>query len=114
MASTEQRFVFETECFDERASLIRKYLLTFYPKNNTIEMFDMKTKKIFLKRMECAGLTLDKLYIGSTVTIFSRQLKLVDYADVYTRNQFADNTETGFALIKPDVYVHTGKIIDEL
>ena len=38
MASTEQRFVFETECFDERASLIRKYLLTFYPKNNTIEM----------------------------------------------------------------------------
>jgi len=38
MTSTEERFVFETEWFDEQASLIRKYLLTFYPKNTSIEM----------------------------------------------------------------------------
>lgn len=31
-----------------------------------------------------------------------------------TRNHFADATETCFALIKPDVYVHTGKILDEI
>lgn len=34
----EERFVFETEWFDSQASLIRKYLLTYYPKDQTLEM----------------------------------------------------------------------------
>jgi nucleoside-diphosphate kinase len=62
--------------------------------------------------MACADISEDKLFIGSIVTIFSRQLKLVDYGDTFTRNHFAANKESTFGLIKPDVYVHTGKIID--
>lgn len=128
MSATEERYVFECEWFDELASLIRKYLFTYYPKNSTVEMvsklqvlvntdliilqFDLKTRKMFLKRMACADISEDKLFIGSIVTIFSRQLKLVDYGDTFTRNHFAQNKETTFGLIKPDVYVHTGKIID--
>lgn len=34
----EERYVFETEWYDSQASLIRKYLLTFYPKDETAEM----------------------------------------------------------------------------
>ena len=34
----EERYVFEAEWFDKAASLIRTYLLTFFPKDNTIEM----------------------------------------------------------------------------
>lgn len=34
----EERFVFETEWFDAQASLIRKYLFTYYPSDRTIEM----------------------------------------------------------------------------
>jgi len=34
----EERYVFETEWYDSQASLIRKYLLTFYPKDSTAEM----------------------------------------------------------------------------
>ena len=34
----EERFVFETEWFDSQASLIRKYLFTFFPGDSTIEM----------------------------------------------------------------------------
>ena len=36
--ANEERYVFETEWFDIQASLIRKYLFTFYPTDNTIEM----------------------------------------------------------------------------
>lgn len=43
-SATEDRFVFETEWYDERAELIRKYLLTFYPKNSTIEMVSNQKK----------------------------------------------------------------------
>ena len=34
----EERYVFETEWFDSQASLIRKYLFTFYPSDKTLEM----------------------------------------------------------------------------
>ena len=34
----EERYVFETEWFDQSASLVRKYLLTFYPSDKTLEM----------------------------------------------------------------------------
>jgi hypothetical protein len=34
----EERFVFEAEWFDAQASLIRKYLFTYYPTDRTIEM----------------------------------------------------------------------------
>jgi len=69
---------------------------------------------MFLKRQPVAGISQDNLYLGSIVTIFARQLKLVDYGDTFTRTRFAEAKETTFALIKPDVYVHTGKIIDAI
>ena len=37
-SSNEDRFVFEAEWFDQQAALVRKYLLTYYPKDNTIDM----------------------------------------------------------------------------
>ena len=44
MASTvEDRYVFETEWFDQQASLVRKYLLTYYPKDSTIDMVSINT-----------------------------------------------------------------------
>jgi nucleoside-diphosphate kinase len=69
---------------------------------------------MFLKRMAYAGIDQANLYIGAIVTIYSRQLKLVEYGDQFTRNMFANAKETTFALIKPDAYVHTGKIIDQI
>lgn len=45
--ANEERFVFEAEWFDTQASLIRKYLFTFYPADNTIEMVSYR---IYIKR----------------------------------------------------------------
>ena len=76
--------------------------------------FDLKTRKMFLKRMACADVTMDKLFLGSIVSVYSRQLKLVDYGDAFTRTCFAKNKESSFMLIKPDAYTKTGKIINHL
>jgi len=111
---SEERFVFEAEWFDAQADLIRKYLLTFYPKDSTIEMYDCKNKRMFLKRMAGTQLNERELFVGSTVTVYARQLKLVDYGDVFTRQHFSQGKQSTFALIKPDVYTHTGKIIDSI
>ncbi len=37
----EERYVFETDWFDIQASLIRKYLFTFFPGDSTIEMVSL-------------------------------------------------------------------------
>ena len=54
------------------------------------------------------------LYCGAVVTVNARQLKITDYGDTATRKAFARGKETQFALIKPDAYIHTGKIIDSI
>ena len=69
---------------------------------------------MFLKRIGVEGVTIDKLFIGSILTVHARQLKVVDYGDTSTRAAFAKGKETTFAMIKPDVYMHTGKIIDSI
>lgn len=40
----EERYVFEVEWFDQQAALVRKYLLTFYPKNGQIDMVSYSIK----------------------------------------------------------------------
>ena len=69
---------------------------------------------MFIKRMACPGITERELFIGSIINVHSRQLKLVEYGDLFTRNRFESTSEKTFALIKPDCYTKTGKIISDL
>lgn len=50
--------------------------------------FDIKNKRTFLKRCEYGSLQLKDIYIGATVNVYSRQLKVVDYADQFTRGKY--------------------------
>lgn len=110
----EERFAFKTEWFDKQASLIRSYLFTFYPKDCSAEMYDLKNKRMFMKRMSVGALSTKELYLGSIITVHSRQLKIVDYADIFTQNKFEAIASRTFAMVKPDCYTQTGKIIDAI
>jgi len=54
------------------------------------------------------------LHVGSLITVQARQLKILDYGDVATRKRFEVDRQRTFAMIKPDAYVHIGKIIDAI
>ena len=41
---TEERYVFHTDWFDKQAELIRSYLLTFYPGDNSIDMVSLRCR----------------------------------------------------------------------
>jgi len=47
------------------------------------------------------------------VTVYSRQFKIVDYADEFTKKAFnqTHHQEKTFCMIKPDAYTQSGKII---
>ena len=51
------------------------------------------------------------LYIGSAVTIFSRQYHIVDYADAGTRNKFEAENGKAFCVVKGGAIASTGKIL---
>jgi nucleoside-diphosphate kinase len=70
---------------------------------------------VFLKRCTFTGITsLDDFFIGAVITVYGRQLKITDYADVATRKRFEVDRQRTFAMIKPDAYRHVGKIIDAI
>jgi len=50
--------------------------------------FDIKNKRIFLKRCEYGALQLKDIFVGAVLNVYSRQLKVIDYADEFTRNKF--------------------------
>mgnify|MGYP001806826841 CR=1 FL=1 len=64
--------------------------------------------------MACPGVNLEDLFIGSVITVFARQLKLVEYGDLFTRQKFESKRQRTFAMIKPDSYTNTGKILDAI
>ena len=110
--TTSIRYCFITEMFDQMAGLVRQYQLYFYPSDNSIEMHDIKNKKIFLKRVINPDVTHKDLYLGSDINIYSRKLKIVEYGDPFTKKTFEENRSSTYGMIKPDAYMNIGKIID--
>jgi nucleoside-diphosphate kinase len=57
-------------------------------------MIDIKNRRHFLKRVRPpTDIKSELLYVGSTVTLYSRQLHILDYADEYTRSRVAGRSE---------------------
>lgn len=110
--SQSQRYSFVCDYLDYIASLVRKYQLFFYPEDNSIEMFDMKNKKVFLKRIQFPSIQLKDLFIGSEITVYSRKLKVLEYCDSFTKQVFEEINKSTYGMIKPDSYMNFGKIID--
>lgn len=98
----EERYSFTAEWYDSNATLVRRYLLNYYPSDNTCEMVDLKTRKLFLKRSPCERVTLKDLFIGATVNIHSRQLNIVQYGDEFTEKKLKSKKEKTLGIIKPD------------
>lgn len=108
----DDRYCFLVEWYEPNAALVRKYHFFFYPKDSTVEMYDIKNKRLFLRRCKCEGLRLGDMFIGSTKNILSRQLKFVDYGDEFTQRQLSSTKQRTLALIKPDAIGKMGHIID--
>uniref|UniRef100_A0A7M4E7Y0 NME/NM23 family member 7 n=1 Tax=Crocodylus porosus TaxID=8502 RepID=A0A7M4E7Y0_CROPO len=110
--SQDERFAFIAEWYDPNASLFRRFELLYYPKDGSVEMYDVKNHRTFLKRTKYDGLHLEDLFIGNKVTVFSRHLSLVDYGDQYTARKLGSRKERTLALIKPDAAPRIGELID--
>ena len=114
MANKEEKYGFIAEWYDPSASLIRRYQLLYYTADESIEMFDIKNRRLFLKRSQMDNLKLKDLFIGATINILSRHLNIVDYSDEVTRKSLGSINEQTLAAIKPDALNKMGAILDRV
>lgn len=114
MASFDERYAFIADWYDPNAALTRKYQFLYYPKDSTVEMYDIKNRRLFLKRSKCDGVRLNDLHIGAVLNIHSRQLTIKDYADQFTSSRLKSQNEKSLAMVKPDAIDAIGFIIDTI
>lgn len=72
-------------CDYETAETTRKLNLYFYPRDNSLELYDIGLKRLFLKRTVVTEVTLDDIYIGNKITIYGRTIVIRDYGNSETR-----------------------------
>lgn len=98
------------------ASISRNFRsLCFFEEDGSIEMFDVRKRKTFLKRcVPFESIHIDQLVAGSTVTIMSRPLHVVEYLDASTAARFTVQANSSCMLILPDAYTHIGHILQFL
>ena len=73
---------FETEWYDAIAGAPKKLYLKFFLDNNTIEI--LEDKGAFLKRISYPSIRVNDLYVGSSISVFNRVIKIKSYANVAT------------------------------
>lgn len=108
------RYVFIAEWYDVSASLIRRYQLLYYTLDQTVEMFDMKSRRLFLKRSQVDNVRMKDLFIGAAVNVYSRHLNIVDYGDESTRKTLGSENQKTLVVIKPDCMGKMGEVLDRL
>ena len=110
----DERYAFIAEWYDPNASLIRRYQLHYYTVDCTVEMYDFKNRRLFLKRSKCEHVKLKDLFIGAILNIHSRQLKIVDFGDEFTTKKLKTKKEKTLGIIKPDCLAKMGEIFDRI
>ncbi|KAL3700738.1 hypothetical protein R1sor_018760 [Riccia sorocarpa] len=108
------RFAFNVKWKDPMTGVVWKYQLFFFTHDNSIEMFDIKNHRLFLRRVAYPDINLEHLFIGSIVNVFTRQLLIEEYGDEFTRRNLQQLQERTLALIKPDGVPNLGKIIEAI
>ena len=77
----EDSFAFLAEWYDKLACIEKPFRIIFYPYDNSIEIIDLKSKKMHLKRIKHDSVRLEDFYIGNTLDIYGRRFKIIDFAD---------------------------------
>ncbi len=110
----DDSLLFVVEWYDPMPQLKRKYLLKYFYDQGMVEMVDVKTKKLFLKKSLCpAHITKDDFYIGGKVLLYSRELDIIDYGDLKTKDKLQFQVQQCLVLLTSQSYRNWGNIIHE-
>lgn len=102
------------EYFDYKSSYHKNFVINFYPSDNSLDIFDKDLNRMFLKRTRSDDIGMKDLFIGNTIRIYGRQIKVTDYADNHTKNIVSKMRECTITILKPGVIHKLGEIINKI
>lgn len=114
MNSEFPTYGFKLDFFDERAELVRPYVLQFYTQNDEIELFDVRNHRMFLKKTTNHPVKKKDLYIGNKLLINGRQYEIIDYSDEFTKRAFSVEMQHTYAMLKPGFHNFLGEAIERI
>jgi nucleoside-diphosphate kinase len=109
---TEEPLAFKVEWFDQSSGLHRLFTLSFYEGDNSIEMFDIKLKRLFLRRCNIASVSKKELFLGNTIAVYGRHLVIKEYGNDYTKGQVENSKQSTLVLIYPEAHDEVGHVLD--
>jgi len=92
------------EAYNELAAVNDPFELVYIVRRDgrdEIEISDVKRKRKFLSRVHYPALRLEEIHVGGKITIYSRQYRVVDFADEVTRSGLGRAKDKVFALLTP-------------
>lgn len=111
MECNERVLSFVAEWFDPHPQIVKQYLLKYHCNSNEVEMKDIQTKRIFLKKTKIPpSLKEADFFVGANILLLSRDLKLIEYADSATRKLLEDVDERTVCVLPPALYESLGDI----
>ena len=114
-ARDDETWLFVVEWFDPMPRLKRMYLLKYFVQQRQVEMVDVKSKKMFLKKSSCPPeITAEDFAVGKKLLLYSRELDIIDYGDLKTKQKLAHQHQQTVVLLGPDIYLQWGSILDSL
>ncbi|GFT17177.1 nucleoside diphosphate kinase 7 [Trichonephila clavipes] len=111
---SEEKYRFLVDWFDPCMKIKMQFVLSYYASDGSVDMYNIKSKKLFLRRMHCDNISIEDLFVGSIVNILSRQLCIVGFADQRTAARFSREVESTILIINESGFMHLGKIITVL
>lgn len=111
---SEEKYRFIAEWYDPTIQSKRKFFLTFFPSDGSVDMYDIASKRLFLRRMKCESVTIHDLFIGSVINVLSRQLFIVDFGDKTTAEKFVREVEPALFIVNESGFGNLGKILSVL
>ena len=77
MVSTQDdSMAFKMTWFDEMAATDRPFRLIYDPADSSIEIIDLKSGKVHLRRIRNLDLDRAQLFVGNQITIYGRRYKI--------------------------------------
>uniref|UniRef100_A0A7S0SZ01 DM10 domain-containing protein n=1 Tax=Chromulina nebulosa TaxID=96789 RepID=A0A7S0SZ01_9STRA len=111
----DESWLFIVEWYDPLPQLKKTYLLKYYVDSHMVEMVDVRNKKLFLKKSPLTNdISSSEFFVGGKVLLYSRELDIVDYGDLKTRDKLQYQSKSISLLLTYNVYNDWGNIIHEI
>lgn len=102
------------EWYDHDTSYHKKFIINYYPSDNTLDIYDRELNRMYLKRIKVDSLGINDMFVGNKIRVYGRQVSITDYADCHTQKIVGKTKERTLAILKPNVVEKLGEIITQI